>query len=169
MFFKFLGRLLKKSRSIKTNRWDDSSSLSTLLDINKGVFSVQGSVKPNNLLNLFFIRPCKQCMAGITAPSPNPLGLEMGYNVSAKELCRRVSLSYPFRRACNVFHLLMHAQWQWNTNLFHFHSIFNSVSFDTKVHSFLKQCCARSLFYENKVLHLISAEEGFVKVHTLFS
>ena len=66
--------------------------------------------------------------------------------------------------APNVFHLLMHAQLQWNTNLFHFHSIFNSVSFGTKVHSFLKQCCAQSSFHENKVLHLMPAEEGFVKV-----
>ena len=66
--------------------------------------------------------------------------------------------------APNVFHLLMHAQLQWNTNLFHFHSIFNSVSFGTKVHSFLKQCCARSSFHENKVLHLMPAEEGFVEI-----
>ena len=34
----------------------------------------------------------------------------------------------------------------------------------SKVHSFLKQCCPRSSFYENKVLQLMSAEEGFVKV-----
>ena len=33
-----------------------------------------------------------------------------------------------------------------------------------KVYSFLKQCCARSSFVQNKVLHLMSAEEGFVKV-----
>ena len=32
-----------------------------------------------------------------------------------------------------------------------------------KVHSFPKQCCALSSFYENKVLQLMSAEEGFVK------
>ena len=37
-----------------------------------------------------------------------------------------------------------------------------------KIHSFLKQCCARSSFYENKTLHLMSAEEGFVK-YTMFS
>ena len=34
----------------------------------------------------------------------------------------------------------------------------------TKVQSFLKQCCARSSSYETKVLNLMSAEEGFVKV-----
>ena len=33
----------------------------------------------------------------------------------------------------------------------------------TKVHLFLKQCCAGSSFYETKVLHLMSAEEGFAK------
>ena len=33
-----------------------------------------------------------------------------------------------------------------------------------KVHSFLKQCCARSLFEQNKILQLMSAEEGFLQV-----
>ena len=34
----------------------------------------------------------------------------------------------------------------------------------SKVHSFLKQCFARSSVEQNNVLQLMSAEEGFVKV-----
>ena len=34
----------------------------------------------------------------------------------------------------------------------------------SKIHSFFTQCCARSSFCESKVLHLSSAEEGFLKV-----
>ena len=46
--------------------------------------------------------------------------------------------------------------------------IFNvAIGYILKIHSFLKQCCVRSSFYENKLLHLMSAEEGFVKVPCL--
>ena len=49
-----------------------------------------------------------------------------------------------------------------------FFYLFKIFSGPPIVHSFLKQCCARSSFYENMVLHLMSAEEGFLKVHCFY-
>ena len=40
----------------------------------------------------------------------------------------------------------------------------NPLSIVVKNHSFLKKCCAWSSFEQNKILHLLSAKESFVKV-----